>query len=95
MWIRSQDRDKLLDVEILYIEEALSSVPIYEDEEYEYEYDIKALVNETDITLGEYSSKEKALKVLDKIHKRIDVFNSFECVTTEYVYQMPQDNEVK
>lgn len=60
------------------------------------------------ITLGKYSTKEKALKVLDMIQERIYKINEnqlnacgmyrMDCgfyLGKEYVFQMPQDSEVE
>lgn len=56
--------------------------------------------------LGEYSSKEKALKVLDEIQKKVEYSGSTlisptslkncYCLSKEVrIYQMPQDDEVE
>ena len=53
------------------------------------------------ITIGEYSSQEKALKVLDMIQERIKHNNSHQNARLgvpyleDNVFQMPLDNEVK
>ena len=53
------------------------------------------------ITIGKYSSQEKALKVLDMIQERIEHNNSHQSARIgvpyiEYnVFQMPLDSEVK
>ena len=53
------------------------------------------------VTIGEYSSQEKALKVLDMIQERIERNNSHNSARVgipylEYnVFQMPLDSEVK
>lgn len=89
MWIRTQNKERNIDSHNHYID----IITNYNNSKCYY---IKEdLGRDNNPILGEYSTQEKALKVLDEIHKRIDVFNSFECVTTEYVYQMPQDDEVK
>lgn len=89
MWIRSQDKEILIKVDGLKIEK-------------------NTIVIETCvwyIVLGEYSTKEKALKVMDMIEQNIK--NSF-VAKTDYseqysensrremsVFQMPQDSEVE
>lgn len=49
-------------------------------------------------TIGKYSSKEKALKVLDLIsdfsYQFINSQNPKSNISTKTVFQMPQDNEV-
>lgn len=67
--------------------------------------DLKALVNVQNIEmdgeceiwgfgnatlLGKYSTKEKALKVLDQIQYNVELFEH----ETTMVFQMPTDNEV-
>lgn len=68
MWIRSQDRKKLIE---------LHDVTIYHDKQ------IWAGCS----FIGEYSTEEKALKVLDYIQDNLEYpyYN---------VFQMPTDNEV-
>lgn len=68
MWIRSQDRKKLIE---------LHDVTIYHDKQ------IWAGCS----FIGEYSTEEKALKVLDRIEELIEN----QCGLTFY---MPQDDEV-
>ena len=80
MWIRSQKGKFLTDCNY------------FEIEKFHEQYSVVTLSNRSDISvsLGIYSSEEKALKVLDKIQKR-----------TEYLYQcpeafqMPADEEVE
>lgn len=75
MWIRSQDKSTLLNVNFVRIRDygdrclMVGALDIYEYE------------------LGLYSTKEKALKVLDDIQE----FN--ECTYSE-MFQMPQNDEV-
>lgn len=75
MWIRSQDKTVLVKASCLYI---------YESPYMSYYFCIK----ERDVDLGIYSSREKALKVLDMIEKNIDVINIYP------PFKMPQDREV-
>ena len=74
MWIRSQDLYTLIKCERLSIRQCGG-------ENY-------CVIGDECVVLGEYSTEEKALKVLDEIQKR-----------TEYLYpkafQMPQDDEVE
>lgn len=80
MWIRSQNRDVLVNVnDICFNKLNIHSEIIYQFRCYGYGDDY--------YILGEYSTEEKALKVLDEIQNR-----------TEYLYtkafQMPADEEV-
>lgn len=90
MWVRSQDKNKLIKCSKLYI------VKNYNDK---YEID-----NEH-ICIGEYTTKEKALKVMDKIQKLIAKltlveleayrgFSSYMIGDYESIFQMPLDSEV-
>lgn len=90
LWIRSQNRCRLVCCKIIEIEE----------------FDEKQIIGDRYV-IGTYSSKEKALKVLDDIQQQICSNKVFEVKAqlvkrTErahveakyYVYQMPQDDEV-
>jgi hypothetical protein len=77
MWIRSQDKKKLTDY---------SSVYLAGDNE-------KIILGMTSIqtkgTLGEYIDKERALEVLDEIHKELNNTLSADSNSFLGVYQMP------
>lgn len=95
MWIRSQDRAKLIDANEIHIE-------LWADE--------RSYVISDNFVLARYSSEQKALKVMDMIQKQIcfctesytevkpvlrsDPFDPYwkKC---ESVFNMPQDDEVK
>lgn len=96
MWIRSQDRTDLLEVnEISIIETIDNGYPILSG----------------GLEIGRYSTKEKALKVMDMIQEYIELSNNIgkkefdvycSCgrknkVIYEYneMFQMPRDYEVK
>lgn len=90
MWIRSQNRMQLLDLNRFVIEQFEFGIYIVGD----------------GCTLGVYSTKEKALKVLDEIQHSIMTEHQYHtdeanCTmrffTKEYkeIYQMPQDDEVE
>ena len=86
MWIRSQDKTTLIKSEYITL----------------YGNVIKVVCSDmTCITIGEYSSQEKALKVLNMIQKAIEYNNSHQNARIgrpyiEYnVFQMPLDSEVK
>ena len=86
MWIRTQDKTQLIKSEYITI----------------YGNVIKAVCSDTSyITLGEYSSQEKALKVLDMIQNCIEHNSSHQNSgwdsTPHLVYdvfQMPLNSEV-
>lgn len=90
MWIRSQNRMQLLDLNRFVIEQ--------------FEFGIYIVGN--GCTLGIYSTKEKALKVLDEIQTSIMTEHQYHtdeanCTmrffTKEYkeIYQMPKDKDVE
>lgn len=90
MWIRSQNRMQLQDVNRFVIEQ----------------FEIGIYIVGNGCTLGIYSTKEKALKVLDEIQTSIRTEHRFctedvNCIgkyfTKEWkeIYQMPQDEEVE
>ena len=84
VWIRSQDRTKLVDASELNICSSYKVVGIY------------AGIN----ALGMYSTEEKAMKVMDMIHGRIEYAIKFYETSSlysnesEYVFNMPKDDEV-
>lgn len=78
MWIRSQDRKALLNVNQVLISPSVDGSIYY----------INDSLGEESNVLGIYTSKEKALKVLDWIQNQIEYKNV-------EVYQMPQDWEVE
>ena len=83
MWIRGQKRDCLINA---------NDICIYEidyDGKKEFEFRNYGFGDDYYI-LGNYSSKEKALKVLDKIHETL----LYDLEMNLDVFQMPQDNEV-
>lgn len=71
MWVRSQDKTILMDVKEFKLESGKNNFIVG--------------FNGCFKDLGIYSTKEKALKVLDMIQKFIG---------TNDVFQMPQDSEV-
>lgn len=77
MWIRSQNKKVLCKCEEVYL-----------GDHYDY-YQI-----ETDKwLLGEYSTEEKALKVLDVIQTHLEHLE-YKVSGREVIFQMPQDDEV-
>ena len=81
MWIRSQDKLLLTNVD------TSNGIMI---NEYPDECLISLEYANTSFKLGEYSSKEKALKVLDEIQELIH----FNAKDNGFTHQMPQDDEV-
>lgn len=78
MWVRSQNKEVLVNV---------NDVCFYKMKKDSYQFRCYGYGDDYYI-LGEYSTEEKALKVLDEIQKR-----------KEYLYhkafQMPEDDEVE
>ena len=94
MWIRSQDLYTLIKCERLSIRQSVSRS--------------HCVIGNECVVLGEYSTEEKALKVLDEIQTSIRTEHEFctedvnsNCIgkyfTKEWkeIYQMPQDEEVE
>lgn len=87
LWIRSQDKKFLIKIDVVFYRVSFFTKEIYS-------------VFANDITVGNYSSEEKALKVLDMIQDYISEpvylgysINESETLVKE-VFQMPQDDEV-
>lgn len=77
MWIRSQDNRLLIDADKIYVG-GTDKCQIYNiGESFNY-------------FLGDYSSLEKAMRVLDEIENQLNEFD----LEVTVVYQMPQDEEV-
>lgn len=73
LWIRSQDKEQLLQVERLFLRDKMICTNISE------------VLGWT--LLGEQSSKERALEVLDEIQNKLETIN--EVIT--YIYEMPKE----
>ena len=90
MWIRSQDRAKLIDAKEIHIE-------VWADE--------RSYVISDNFVLARYLSEQKALKVMDMIQNAItgtrfeftDIVRDCDLAGIEIhnVFNMPQDSEVK
>jgi hypothetical protein len=80
MWIRSHDKKILIKAVCIYLcgENHICASTVEGDRWY----------------IGKYSSEEKALKVLDKIQKRINRAFMYD-YQPGGVFQMPQDDEVQ
>lgn len=81
MWIRSQDRKSLLEIEDVEID-SINQV-----------WGIDKLLGKYSM-LGEYSTSEKALIVFNEIQDELDS-EEFYITDLPDVYQMPQDEDVK
>lgn len=93
LWIRSQDKTKLVKVDNI----------AYMDSSEDYEKEVHSLWNDCKGILGTYKSKERALEVLDEIHQRLINIQCLELTGTDYisnqmkrngldcVYQMPEN----
>lgn len=92
IWIRSQDKDDLFYAKIVEI--------------CERKNDYVVLLN--GIEKGRYSSKEKVIKVIDMINEKIEMNEAIKIIGNiglnylesngihyNFVFQMPQDDEVK
>ena len=75
LWIRSQDKERLIKPIDFYIEETIDYV------NKSSEFDIYALnFANDDIIIGTYQTKERALEVLDEIEERIMLINTINIV---------------
>ncbi len=81
MWIRSQDRKSLLEIEDVEID-SINQV-----------WGIDKLLGKYSM-LGEYSTSEKALIVFNEIQDELDS-EEFYITDLPDVYEMPQDDEVE
>jgi len=89
MWIRSQDKEALTNGDIIYY---CNKYGMYT----EIRCGKVGSSDDYDLVLATYSTKEKALKVLDMIQKlikeQIRLHNDWQIGV---VFQMPQDDEVE
>ena len=90
LWIRSQNKEKLINVNChLCVDYAEYDM----DDETELKPAKYGIWGDNAI-LGIYSTKEKALKVLDMIETHLEELE-YKIHNREVVFQMPQDDEVK
>lgn len=96
MWVRSQEKHFLVNA---------CAFEISDDEIFD-DYLIIGLSNNTSYLLGKYSTKEKALKVLDEIQKYIGSERFYSTtkgiseqqsisIENTNVFKMPQDEDVE
>ena len=81
MWIRSQDKEILIEANLVFIEE------------FNGNFEVKKWFGDT-LILGTYSTKEKAIKVLDMIQELI-LYTYYGGNEPKKLFQMPQDHEVE
>lgn len=81
MWVRSQNKEVLVNV---------NDVCFYKMKKDSYQFRCYGYGDDYYI-LGEYSTEEKALKVLDQIQYNVELFEH----ETTMVFQMPQDEDVE
>lgn len=92
MWVRSQNKEVITNTNTIMLFNNFIGI----DGSY-----IVARNGDEEILLGEYSTKEKALKVLDRIQDYIDEPIYANYTDSEYVhydkevFQVPQDDEVE
>lgn len=95
LWIRSQDKETLVESDRFAIEKInywkkINKVYVLnEDDELNIYW--KFIIKANDIIVGSYSIKEKALKVLDMIQREINN----EYIRDYMVFQMPLDTELE
>ena len=80
MWIRSQDKTVLCKPQFVTIEEEQNLYKIYVYTEQGLTWDV-----------ANYSTEEKALKVLDRIQTRLQIIH---ITDAPKVFVMPQEEEV-
>ena len=88
MLIRTQSKRSLIELKELKIEIIMD----YDTDKYI----IKALLDKYPKCLGEYSTEEKAIKVLDMIEEKyLDAnYYNYGCYIKNMLFKMPQDEEV-
>lgn len=84
MWIRSQDRKLLIDVDNIYVG----------GKGFEDKVEIYKIGEHFNYHLGWYSNEKKALKILDEIHDLMDA-NEYDISNLRVVYEMPLDEDVE
>ena len=89
LWIRSQDRERLIKAENLYISKNNKN-------EEDLEYKISNYYQEIFATIGVYKSKERALEILDEIQDKMrDRYilqgSSVYPTPNVVVYEMPKE----
>jgi hypothetical protein len=83
LWVRSQDRLKLVKADYISIDEVMNTTYKYGDIGKPSEYAIRSIS-----TLGFYKTKERALKVLDEIHNLLIITEKGQSIL---IYEMPKE----
>lgn len=89
MWIRSQNREILINIKRLFVNEIVENKKIS-----------GYSIDSGGIELGRFSTKQKALDVMDEIEKQLENNNlisisySGMCKKPSVAFQIPKDNEV-
>ena len=61
MWIRSQDKESLINCDLVYTEDS-----------WDYEENGYSIYSELDPVLGRYKTKERCIEVINEIQSHID-----------------------
>lgn len=94
LWIRSQEKERLIKPIDFYIEEEID----YENKSSEFDIYALNLAND-DIRIGTYQTKDRALEVLDEIQNKINLINlghdfgspMIDLKNPSYIYEMPKE----
>lgn len=91
MLIRNQNKENLFNIDAI---DGIGIIDSYS------KYIPFAAVNGREYILGEYSTKEKVIKVLDMIQEQYQYIQEFKyigvgCSQPEFIFKMPQDDEVE
>lgn len=94
LWVRSQDKEKLLKINGLQYQ----NCKLVENETVEANILIGFYSSYENEILGEYKTKERAIKVLDEIQNKINLINlghdfgspMIDLKNPTYIYQMPE-----
>lgn len=86
LWVRSQDREKMLSNPILIVDDNKILTP-------------KNDYRDTHLLLGHYKTKERALEVLNEIENKINLINlghdfgspMVDLDNPTYIYRMPEE----
>lgn len=99
IWVRSQDKEQLVETSNFSIADKTRN-NVFGDVLEVIGYTIDCDLLDTTIELGEYSTKEKALKVMDMIQEEISHIQclypagGYNPILVKKAFQMPQDDEV-
>ena len=98
LWIRSQDKETLVERDKLAIEKINYWKKINEvyvlNEDDDLNIYCKFIIKANDIIVGLYSTKEKSLKVLDMIETHLE-YLEYKINDRNVIFQMPLDTEVE